>query len=122
MLLLSDTVLAKFGSLKTIFKRELGKLRITKSGSGTANVQPKWELFDLLAFLLDTVALGPTSSNLDHLTPPSIQSQSAPVEYTSGPMHTSTQEQVQMNSSHTLCSTVQYILDYQFYLLLNYII
>ena len=56
----------KYNSLRTYFVKELKKAAETnKSGAGADDLyQSRWEWFELLLFLKDTVSIMPTKSSL----------------------------------------------------------
>lgn len=61
---IADAVMTKFSILRSSFRRELAKVRASKSGSA-GDYTPKWKLFESLTFLADVVTPGKSSSNLD---------------------------------------------------------
>ncbi|XP_064117601.1 uncharacterized protein LOC135223024 [Macrobrachium nipponense] len=60
--LYTDQVRTKFNNLKAYFNREYKKIQCTPSGSA-GKPSSKWELFDVMCFLKDTVAPHPTYSS-----------------------------------------------------------
>ena len=66
MYIVEPVIKYKYNSLRTYFVKELKKVGDTnKSGAGSDDVyQSRWEWFQLLLFLKDTVSVMPTKSSL----------------------------------------------------------